>query len=284
MPSLAQKRRHKRRLLQWGASFVAISLVLGFFANRGLSIKPIEQAALSTGMPAVESGRAARGFLGQLRQAMSGAADLTAENERLRRKLAEAEISRANAETRIEEFNHSTLLAAQLPSYAPFTQTAPVIAPLLDGKKRGLWIGLGIKDGLEPGQAVIGPNGVIGAIDETWISHSTVRLLTDRDSRWGGELDANSELGIVSGTGDGQTVVLQPDKTAVEIEPGDQVLTSGTRGSLAPSGLLLGTVIDVGIDDNGERSATLIIPEQGEELRHVYILNQKQIAWEPSRN
>ncbi len=126
------------------------------------------------------------------------------------------------------------------------------------GGTSGWWqsvrINRGSEDGVQPNQAVITVDGLVGKT--TTVTHHTsdVLLITDPANRVACRLERTGDLGVTRGRGTGlggnsdfeMVVAAQPctmdyvDKDA-EIVAGDRVVSSGLGGTY-PGGLLLGTV------------------------------------------
>jgi cell shape-determining protein MreC len=164
-------------------------------------------------------------------------------------------------------------------NHAPRAMAARVIAPVVDGTRRRLWIA--IPDGAHVfrGQVVMGPAGVLGTVREVHARDAMVQLLADGESRWGAELREVLEAGVLQGTGSAGVAEFRPEQTAATLAPGDVVVTSGRKGSTAPAGLPLGTVREVSTDFRGEKRAVLDLAEPGEGLRTVYLLEARQEDW-----
>ncbi|MDK2970615.1 MAG: rod shape-determining protein MreC [Candidatus Sumerlaeota bacterium] len=281
MPTLARTRHRPRRLAVAAGALVALSAAMLFVQSRVTPAPAVRQAGVSVSLPLVEAGAGIRERSANVWTGLFEADQLRAENERLRESIATLRLQKAAAETLAAERAQAGELAAALPAFAPHSRPAPVIAPLLDGRERLLWIGLGQADGIAEGQAVLGPEGLLGAVRDVYDHHALVLLSTDPQSRWGGEVRERGELGIVHGTGSTDSLEFRLERTAATLEPGDVVQTSGTRGSLIPAGIPLGVVDKVSVTGAGERRARLIVPEVAGDLRTVFVLDARQIEWEP---
>ena len=205
MPTLSRKRRHPRHLLAAGAALVVLSAVLAVVQRSEAGFGSVRDVGTAAMMPFVEAGKGTRNFFNNIRLAYVETGEVRAENEALRAELARLQVEKARAQSRAEEFDQSRIFSANVPDFAPRAQTAPVISAVLDGKRRQLWIGLGRDHGIEEGQTVLGPRGVVGTVRDARSGHAIVQLVTDRDSKWGGRVDRAGELGILSGMGTAST-------------------------------------------------------------------------------
>lgn len=283
MLSSTHSKRFPRQLLWTGALLLATSVVLVLMQGRLPGLGGAREAGVGAVMPLMEAGESAAQRSRTVWQNVFAPSELAAENEALRAELAVIEAELHATRVQLAELQQETGLAAEFPREAPRTKTARVIAPVLEGRSRRLWIALGRADGIAPGQAVLGPRGIVGTVREVFDQYAIVLLVTDETSKWGGEVAERAELGIVHGTGSGETVEFRLEKTTTDIEPGDIVRTSGMKGSLAPAGLPFGVVREVSVDETGERRAVLNLPHRPEDLRHVFVLDAKQIPWEAPR-
>lgn len=207
--------------------------------------------------------------------------DLRAENEALRAELVAARLELANLNDDAATTATRDELAEHIPAAAPRVVSATVLAPVLDDRRRLLWIGAGARQGIREGQVVLGTRGVVGTIAQVHSETAMVRLITDATSKWGGEVSVRGHSGLVAGTGSSSEVAFHPEVTAVELAEGDVVTTTGRRGSSVPSGLPLGTVLSVGVNAAGERHAVLDPADHPESARTVFVLEATQLAWQP---
>lgn len=159
------------------------------------------------------------------------------------------------------------------------------------GDASGWWqtltLNRGSDDGLEPGSAVVTPEGLIGRTQEISRRTSDVLLITDPNCRVSCELATHGAYGILKGK---ETVLttptrlemftpLQPcqmdyidkDKPAV---PGEDVLTSGL-GGLFPKGLPVGKISRVQIDESKLYLRAEVTPSARlGALRYVFVVLQ----------
>ncbi len=134
------------------------------------------------------------------------------------------------------------------------------------GGTSGWWqsvrINRGSKDGVQPNQAVITIDGLVGKTTAVTGHTADVLLITDPANRIACRLERTGDLGVARGLGTGlsgksdfeMVIAAQPttvdyvDKDA-QIAVGDMVLSSGLGGTY-PGGLILGTVLGSEMDDS----------------------------------
>lgn len=187
------------------------------------------------------------------------AADLTADastlsqlkeqNEELRELVAQAEEYRQEAQ-RLEA------LLGLSDSYDIDGVAARVIGRSTEAWSQTVTIDAGEDDGIDAGQTVMGPSGVVGQVVSTTSSTATVRLLTDPQSGVAVLIQSNREEGIVRGSLDG-LLYLENVDSDVSVTAGDVVVTSGLGGSYT-RGLIVGTVVRVD-ERQGESSRRIVI-------------------------
>ena len=131
----------------------------------------------------------------------------------------------------------------------------------------------GSSDGVRRGDGVISDDGVVGVVLLAGRFTSDVLLLTDPSSAIDVVIQRTRARGIVRGRGDA-------DKYAADVEdfdrlrdvsPGDIVATSGI-GARFPSGLRVGTVVDVKDNDDLTLEALVRPASDFARLEHVAVL------------
>ncbi|MDX9886138.1 rod shape-determining protein MreC [Thauera sp.] len=104
----------------------------------------------------------------------------------------------------------------------------------------------GAQQGVEPGLAVVDANGVIGQVTRVHPIQAEVTLLTDRNQSIPVSVVRNGVRGVLYGVGRGM-LEMRHVLGDVDIQPGDQLVTSGLDGVFVP-GLPVATVTRVDRD------------------------------------
>ena len=104
----------------------------------------------------------------------------------------------------------------------------------------------GAQQGVEPGLAVVDANGVIGQITRVPPIQAEVTLLPDRNQSIPVSVVRNGVRGVLYGVGRGM-LEMRHVLADVDIQPGDQLVTSGLDGVFVP-GLPVATVTRVNRD------------------------------------
>ncbi len=119
-----------------------------------------------------------------------------------------------------------------------------ISAAVISRKSSGWWqqldLGQGLLAGVEEGDAVIGPGGLLGVIDSVTPTTARVRLLTAPGSRIGVWIARTKTHGILLGTGTNRPQLRFLDK-APDLQPGDLVSTS-PASTLMPPNLPIGVI------------------------------------------
>ena len=174
---------------------------------------------------------------------------LQQENAQLRDQLVQME------ELRQENERLTALLNIQS-QYQISGATGRVIGTGSDAYSREITVNVGSNGGVEPGQAVVGPSGLVGQVVEVSPLTCRVRLITDPQSGVSAYLQSSREECVVKGAVDG-LLYLEYLDDSVQVNVGDVVVTSGMGGSY-PSGITIGTVTNV-VNQAGTSDRTIIV-------------------------
>ena len=186
----------------------------------------------------------ARGFKGIFR-GIFGYRTLTEENEalreendRLKKELAEAELSKeeiAELEKMSEELNYDAVKESEI-------VTANIT--LFDGTT---WLNImniakGTDDGIKQNDCVVSGTGLVGRVIETGKNWSKIVSIVDDQNKTSFKVRGkNKILGMLEGDGKGGMTGYTFDSSA-NIKKGDRLVTSGM--GLYPAGIIIGTVTE----------------------------------------
>jgi rod shape-determining protein MreC len=137
--------------------------------------------------------------------------------------------------------------------------TAPVTGGSSGSVLERLVIGMGKRHGVLPNMPVTVPQGLVGIVTEVSATRSSVRIVTDPQSRVGVTVRGRGGQGIAIGEVGGRLRVTRfIEQSPVEV--GDLVETS-SYGGLFPRGVLVGVVEEVlPVDPNELRSSFIVRP------------------------
>ncbi|MDZ4825381.1 MAG: rod shape-determining protein MreC [Actinomycetota bacterium] len=177
-------------------------------------------------------------------QGLTDRGSLKKENERLRRELSELEDERRQAQEALRE-NEVFEALAGLPIYSDIhRETARVVNRSTGNFEWTITLSKGSESGISPNMAVIGPDGVVGKVLESWTGGSKVRLLIDPDSFVSVRVFGSQVTGLARGRAGSDLLRLELDP-GVDVQVGDDVVTSGLENSDFPAGLSVGEVAEV---------------------------------------
>lgn len=222
-------------------SLFFLSFVLLFSDKLGL-LKPVRAALQKASVPVKyslysEGHKVRRGV-----SAIFAFRSLAEENQRLKKELSEA-LSELSQLAKLEEENR--ILRAQF----QLSQTSgwQMMPAFVIGKNRFLEIDQGEKKGIKKGMAVVFENILIGRVCEVTEYSSSVKLVTDPDSKILARTQKGAH-GILSGRYQ-VGMVLEKVLPEVTLSENDLVLTRSQEG--IPSGLLLGKIANIQKVDSG---------------------------------
>ncbi|NLA57343.1 MAG: rod shape-determining protein MreC [Firmicutes bacterium] len=139
-------------------------------------------------------------------------------------------------------------------------------------------INRGTSHGLEPGDAVVTPAGVVGRIYTTTEHTAEVMLIVDDRSAFGAAVLRSGAPVLVEGTGQGNSLRLKPLIKEIDIEIGDEIVTSSMSG-VFPDGLPVGKVVDIDRGEYGLLLTAEISPHVDlARVQRVFVLKRDQAA------
>ncbi len=181
---------------------------------------------------------------------------LKKENSELKKRLEdsyslEVEISRLEQLTNILKTTEPLELVA-----------AQVVSVSTDGWNSTFSINKGYLSGIKEKDVVIASTGLVGKVREVGPNWATVVAFTDPQIAVGAMISRTEDTAMTEGTielkakGLCKLSYLNKNSTAIR---GDLVETSGL-GGLYPAGIIIGTIKDISIDDNGLTKYAVIQP------------------------
>jgi len=120
---------------------------------------------------------------------------------------------------------------------------ASIVGMDIDPWVSAVTVDKGRKDGVRRDMVVLAAEGVAGRVIKSGLHFSRVVLISDYNSAVGAMVQSNRTRGILKGNGRGGCTLEYVEK-GLDVEVGDQVITSGTDG-IFPKGLMLGRVSSV---------------------------------------
>ena len=210
---------------------------------------------------------------------------LEEENAALRRQLAEMEdaIRQAEADSaenaRLRELLN---LREQRRDITGDLEAALITEHAVSNWTSTLTLNKGSQHGVEAGDCVIDETGaIVGTICEVGLNWSRVLTLVDTDTSLGAQVFRTDELGLAQG----DFSLMEQGRLRLDYLPadcqllsGDLVVTSGL-GGFYPSGLVIGSVEEVRLDDSGAASYAILAPKVNfGQLAEVFIIKSFDIV------
>ena len=186
------------------------------------------------------------------------------ENELLKDELANLQKKIVDYE-QLKGENERLKEAAEIKAMNPVAEveTASVIARDPDDLYT-FTINAGSLQGIEKDSPVITKRGLVGIVTKVAETYSKVTTVLGLDIQVSSINTAKNEVGVVSGRADllprGLCVMLHLDKDT-HLEPEDIITTAG-GGGLYPSGIIIGKVKEIRVNDNGVSSYAVIEPTE----------------------
>lgn len=210
--------------------------------------------------------------------------DLQAENAALKRQIAEMEETIRQAESDVEEnkkFRELLNLTKQRRDLSDF-EAAMVTEHAATNWTSSLTLNKGTSLGIEVGDCVIDEQGfLVGVISQAGTNWSTVLTLVDTDTSLGAQVFRTKDLGVAQGN----FALMRENRMRLDYLPadcrllsGDLVVTSGLNGYY-PSGLVIGSVEEVQVDDSGAASYAILVPAvEFDALTEVFVIKSFEIV------
>jgi rod shape-determining protein MreC len=171
-----------------------------------------------------------------------GLRGVRAENEGLRRRVAELEVA-LQQEHALAARSQQLQQLMDLKSQATVpTLAAEIIAGNPDPVMRTVTIDRGSADGVLADMAVIAPGGVVGRVIGPVATHAArVQLIIDRNAAAGALIERTRAGGMVVGAEANPPLRMELVSNLADVKVGDNVVASGVDG-IFPKGYLIGRV------------------------------------------
>ena len=150
--------------------------------------------------------------------------------------------------------------------------SAAVISRKTGGWWRQIILNKGSKDGVEIGNIVTGPGGLLGRINNTSLFTSSVTLLTSPESKLGVWVDRSQTNGVLVGLGDDNPSLILYSKDA-DIKVGDFV-SSSPASSLLPPNIPIGIVQSIDKTLQSKKTAKISLLAKPNVIDWVQILRE----------
>ncbi|MFN3944981.1 MAG: rod shape-determining protein MreC [Allosphingosinicella sp.] len=225
-----------------GVLFAVMLLIVAIIDPRGFAA--LKGASLDATTPVTSAGRGVVNFFTGIGGSVGDFWRAGEQNAELRRELeaARARLTEAEA-TEYENRRLKHLLEITEPA-DDVVAVARIVGSTFDSSRRLATLAAGASAGIEEGQPVRGPEGLIGRVLETGRWASRVLLVTDGTSNIPVILLRDGTPAIATGRGDGFIDLKTLEVGSNPFRPGDLLATSGI-GGIFPPGIPVARVTEV---------------------------------------
>ncbi|MCL6622191.1 MAG: rod shape-determining protein MreC [Syntrophobacterales bacterium] len=228
------------RPLLVAAGVMAVFALLSLSLQRSPVVRRLEGLLLSLTAPGLQVLHAGGDAVKRVWRGYVWLVGVQRENELLKKRLAEAEQMEARYQEALKALQRLEALLDLKRQLA-----LPVIGARIIAYDPSLWsraviIDQGRSAGVEPGQAVVAPAGIVGRVVEAYPRHAKVMLIVDRLSGADALIQRTRIRGILQGRGANRSALEYVPKSA-DVQVGDVVISSGL-GGVYPAGLVFGKV------------------------------------------
>jgi rod shape-determining protein MreC len=184
---------------------------------------------------------------------------LKAENRALRERVGALEDQRRRAEAALaQNKTYEKLLGL------PILDDVPRVTSRVVNRSPGnfewtVTLDKGQEAGISPDMVVLGPDGLVGRILQSWKGGSKVLLLVDPNSNVGVRVLPGLVSGIAEGVPGSKELRVELDANA-SVNAGDEVVTSGLENSSFPEGLSVGKITKVDHQPGGLGTVARVKP------------------------
>ena len=265
----------------FATAVIAVALaVMSFFSNNS---SPLTNLANIIASPFRSAYTSVAGWFNDKQNYYQDTTALEAENAELRKKVAEMEATVRQAEADREENRRLRELLDLREQRRDFVYEAATITEHdVTNWSSSLTINKGTDHGVEVNDCVIDETGaLVGVISEAGTNWSTILTLVDTDTSLGARVFRTKDLGLAQGN----FALMGEDRLRLDYLPpdcellgGDLVETSGL-GGFYPSGLVIGAVEEVLVDDSGSTSYAVLVPAVDfDSLTEVFVVKEFDIV------
>ena len=162
------------------------------------------------------------------------------ENRRLKDELDRLKLQNQFLQTELSTADRAKVLAAFQERTASRTLGARIIANATGANSKVVFVDRGASAGVQPGMAVVTPDGIVGKVVAVFPTASQVMLITDPSFAAGVMTEKYRVQGTVKGQGHG-TLSVEYVPSELKVEVGEKLYTSGDD-RIFPKGFPVGEV------------------------------------------
>lgn len=267
----------------FAAAVIAVALAcMSFFSSNSA---PLTNLAGTIASPFRSAYTAVADWIADKQKYYQDYTALEEENAELKKQIAEMEEAVRQAESdRAENENYRDLLNLQQQrrDLTSDMESAYITEHEVTNWTSSLTLNKGTSSGVEVGDCVMDSTGaLVGLVDKAGYNWCKVLTIVDTDTSIGAQVFRTKDLGVA----EGDFALMRQGRLRLDYLPadcqllaGDLVETSGLGGYL-PSGLVIGTVEEVQVDDSGATSYAVLVPKVDfDSLNQVFIIKSFDIV------
>jgi rod shape-determining protein MreC len=216
-----------------GVLFALMLLGLSLIDPKGF--RALKGAALDATSPVTSGGRAVVNFFGGIGDTVGNYFNAAAQNDDLKRQLAANRRSLVEARATALENQRLKAMLKLSRDVADEVAVTRVVGSSFDSSRRLATLSAGSSSGIEAGQPVRSPEGLIGRVIETGRWAARVLLVSDGASSVPARLVRDGTPAIAQGRGDGTIDLKTLELGKNPFRRGDILVTSGVGGVYPPN-------------------------------------------------
>lgn len=232
-----------RNITTLAVAIFAQLLLLGYQIRGDRDVPLIRVWGVTAITPVARALHSSHGFVSGLLQRYIWLYGARRDSDRLQGEVERLKLENQFLRNSLETSDRLKILAAYQQRLPSQTLVAAVIGAGANPNSRVVFLDKGSRAGIQPGMAVITPDGIVGKIQSVFPTSALVLLISDSYSAAGVLLEKTRVHGVMKGTGLSEARIdYIPNEEKVAV--GERVYTSG-EDRIYPKGLLVGTVSSV---------------------------------------
>lgn len=228
------------------ASVVVVALVLIILNLPDRATTRIKLAVGSLFLPLFGLASSTHELVNKTGDALTPRSELLRQNEAYRREIQQLQLQIMQSRETAEENARFRQLYAWQQKVPWKLKLANVILRDPANWWRTMQIDLGSRDGIRTNFPVLTTDGLVGRVSFVSLTHSQIVLLGDPNCKVSALVEnAKHDTGIIGASGpfDGSLIELKYLPRSADIQPGQNVITSGL-GGIFPKGIPIGKIVD----------------------------------------
>ncbi|WP_312942115.1 rod shape-determining protein MreC [Oscillibacter sp.] len=261
-----------------------IAVVLAVLSVFSTTSSPLVNLAQTITSPFRAAYTATAGWLMDKQNYYEDTSALKAENQALKKRIAEmeAEVRQAQNDSQENERLRSLMNLREQRRDLSDLEAATITEHSTSNWTSYLTLNRGTEHGVEKNDCVITETGyLVGVVSEVGSNWCTVLNIVDTDTSMGAQVFRTDDIGVA----EGDFSLMSRSRLRLDYLPagtqllnGDLVVTSGL-GGYYPSGLVIGMVEEVQTDDSGATSYAVLRPSvEFDDLTQVFIIKSFDIV------